>query len=79
VTTIPCVGDTVWAPMFDTASNVLNPAAVVAETVVKLGCGCHRISATRPGPVDGGLSTSVNLLTGCCGLHPCHLVDEPGA
>lgn len=77
--TVPNVGDTVYAPMYDTTGNVINPAAVVALEVVKLGCGCHRIHAVRPGPADGPLSQSVNLLTGLCTLHPCHLVNGPGA
>jgi hypothetical protein len=78
MTTIPKPGDTVWAPMHDTTGATVT-AAVVALDVVKLGCGCHRIHAERPGPDEGPIGRAVNLLTGQCGLHPCHLVANPNA
>ncbi len=68
MTAIPQVGDTVWAAMHTTDDRLVL-AAVTAEQVDKLGCGCHRITATRPGPVFDQACTGVSLLTGC-GYHP---------
>ncbi len=73
--TAPTVGDTVWAPMHDTAGQEVLAAVTVLQ-VVELGCGCHRIHAERPGPDDGPIGRAVTLLTGCA-THPCHLVAEP--
>ncbi len=74
MTAIPQVGDTVWAAMHTTDDRLVL-AEVTAEVVDKLGCGCHRITATRPGPVFDGACTGVQLLTGC-GYHP-RTVGEP--
>ncbi|MFI2667905.1 hypothetical protein [Micromonospora carbonacea] len=65
-------GDQVTATLDDTAGTTIT-TQVTATRVDKLGCGCQRIRATRPGP-DQGPSTcrTVHLLTGCGG-HPAEV------
>lgn len=72
---VPKPGDTVWAAMHTTDDHLVL-AEVVVEEVDKLGCGCQRIGATRPGPGFDGALTGVSLLTGC-GFHPSNLSDPP--
>jgi len=68
------IGDTVHAWMHDRSGDKVH-AAVVAVNVVRLGCGCDRIEAHRPGV--GTLSEWVNLRTGC-GWHERQITDAAG-
>ncbi|WDZ87202.1 hypothetical protein [Micromonospora cathayae] len=56
-------GDHVTATLDDTTGQQVT-AELTITRADQLGCGCHRLTATRPGP-DTGTCRTVQLLTGC--------------
>ncbi|MER7164516.1 hypothetical protein ABT336_00335 [Micromonospora sp. NPDC000207] len=55
-------GDQVTATVDDTTGQTVT-AVLTIDRVHRLGCGCDRILATRPGP--NPKPRDVTLLTGC--------------
>ena len=55
-------GDVVTATLDDTAGQTVTAELRVLEAD-RLGCGCQRLVADRPGPVP--IPAGVHLLTGC--------------
>jgi hypothetical protein len=67
------VGTVHRVTLTDTADRVVTADLVILDAV-RLGCGCFRLYADRPGSRPGedgyaGVSTKVEFLTGGCVLH----------
>jgi hypothetical protein len=69
-------GDRITATLTDT-TGATNTAELTVLTTDRLGCGCDRLTAGRPGPTPK--ARGVHLLTGCGHGHQSQLTPTAPA